>query len=345
MKPTWPGRVHPMLSTLVVPSLLLWAACGNDGSTDVDAAVDNDSANPPCLATTGWAPAPPVPLGPTQETATVAAGGKVYVLGGFNGTLGVIPAVQVYDTATCTWSMGPDLPRAVHHANAAVVNGTIYVLGAMETVQFRAVGHSWSWNPATETSWTTLTSMPTGTERGSSIVGVIGDRVYLAGGLRSGAVAEVSAFDTTTMQWDTAPVPLPEARDHGCGGVVGGKLYVTGGRRGTTTTIAGNVYEYTPGGAWTERMAMPTARGGTACGVIGERIIVVGGEGNPSLPSGVFPEVEAYTPSSNGWETLTPMTTPRHGMGAAFWDGRFYVPGGATQEGFGAVDTHEVFTP
>lgn len=325
--------------------IVVVVACGGgDGDgTEVDARADGTVDE--CQPSTGWTAAPPVPLGPTQETATVAVDGKVYVLGGFNGSLGVIPSVQVYDTASCTWSMGPDLPRAVHHANAAVVNGTIYVVGAMETIQFRAVGHTWSWKPATETGWSTLSSMPTGTERGSAFVGVIGERIYVAGGLRGGAVAEVSAFDTATMQWDATPMPLPAARDHGCGGVAGGKLYVTGGRNGTTTTIAGNVYEYTPGGAWVERMAMLTARGGTSCGVIGDRIIVAGGEGNPNNASGVFAEVEAYTPTTNSWEALTPMATPRHGMGAAVWDGRLYVPGGATQEGFGAVDTHEVFTP
>ncbi len=297
------------------------------------------------MFTAPWSSGPELPLGPTQETATVAVDGRVYILGGFNGSLGVIAAVQVFDTVTCLWSAGPDLPRAVHHANAAVVGGTIYLLGAMETLSFTAVGHAWSWNPATETSWTTLTSMPSGTQRGSSIVGVIGEKIYLAGGLRSGAVAEVSAFDTVTKQWDTTPTALPEPRDHGCGGAVGGRLYVTGGRRGVVNSIAGSVYEYTPGGSWVERMAMPTARGGTACGVIGDRIIVVGGEGNPNDPSGVFPQVEAYTPTTNEWESLTPMTTPRHGMGAAAWDGRLYVPGGATQDGFGAVATHEVFTP
>jgi hypothetical protein len=39
------------------------------------------------------------------------------------------------------------------------------------------------------------------------------------------------------------------------------------------------------------------------------------------------------------------MRTPRHGLGAAVWDGVLYTPGGATVESFGAVDTHETFTP
>jgi N-acetylneuraminic acid mutarotase len=91
---------------------------------------------------------------------------------------------------------------------------------------------------------------------------------------------------------------------------------------------------------------MPTARGGTACGVIGDRLVVVGGEGNPAPGSrGVFPQVEAYDAAANAWQTLAPMRTPRHGMGAAAWDGKLYVPGGANQQAFGAVATHEILTP
>ncbi len=82
--------------------------------------------------------------------------------------------------------------------------------------------------------------------------------------------------------------------------------------------------------------------GGTACGVLGERIVVVGGEGNPVSPLGVFEEVEVYSPALNRWTLQPPMVTPRHGMGAAVWDYVLYVPGGAWRELFAAVDTHEV---
>jgi hypothetical protein len=120
---------------------------------------------------------------------------------------------------------------------------------------------------------------------------------------------------------------------------------VAGGRQREIESQTATVYEYTPGGAWVVREPMPTARGGTACGVIDDTLIVVGGEGNPDTPSMVFPDVEAYAVADDAWTTLAPMVTPRHGMGAAAWDGRPYVPGGATVQAFGAVDTHEVLTP
>ncbi len=325
---------------------LVAVGCGSDGgATAPDAALAIDAPAGGCDDTAPWATAPALPLGPTQETAAVAVGGKVYVLGGFNGQLGVLDAVQVFDTASCAWSAGPALPRAVHHANAAVVGGTIYVVGAMVGLNFQVIGDVWAWNPATDAGWTARASMPAGTARGSAVVGVIGGTIYVAGGLRSGAVAEVSAYDPLANTWDTTLPPLPAARDHGCGAAIGGTLYVAGGRRGTIDSREGNVYELTPGGGWTERAPMPTARGGTACGVVDGRLIVLGGEGNPATATRVFAEVEAYTPATHAWATLPPMPTPRHGLGAAVWAGRLYVPGGATRDGFGAVADHEILTP
>jgi hypothetical protein len=38
------------------------------------------------------------------------------------------------------------------------------------------------------------------------------------------------------------------------------------------------------------------------------------------------------------------MAAPRHGIGAAVLGERIFVPGGAAVQGFGAVDTHQLFT-
>jgi N-acetylneuraminic acid mutarotase len=75
--------------------------------------------------------------------------------------------------------------------------------------------------------------------------------------------------------------------------------------------------------------------------VLDGRLFVFGGEGS-GMGSGVFPNVEAYDPAADRWETLPAMSVPRHGFGAATLDGRIYLPGGATSQGFGPVDDHSV---
>lgn len=329
-------------STLV---FILLMACGNGGGGDDDPAPDGAAAGIDAPPGTGWASAAEVANGPVQETATVAVDGHIYVIGGFGPNARVLDRVQVYDTATDSWSDGPALPQAVHHANAAVVDGTIYVVGSMTGLNFAAIGNVWALTPGIDADWRERAAMPAGSQRGGSVVGVVGGEILVAGGLRgSTAVTDVSAYDPEGDSWRQDLPQLAAPRDHGCGGIVGGTLYITGGRSGAIESINADVLALEDG-AWVSKAPMPTARGGTACGVIDGRIIVAGGEGNPDAATGVFSEVESYDPAGDAWTTLEPMPTPRHGMGAAAWAGKLYVPGGATTDAFGAVATHEVLTP
>jgi len=319
-------------------SLLI--ACGGsdpapEPTADAPQAGGCDDAAP-------WAAAAPLAIGPTQETAVVAVADKIYILGGFQD-LTITSAVQIFDTTTCTYAAGPELPLPVHHVNAAVIDGTIVVGGALQGGNFAAIGDTWSWHPATETAWSIRAPMPAGTQRGAGVAGAIDGTLIVAGGLRGGAVGDVSAYDLALDTWTALP-SLPVPRDHACGGVIDGKLYVAGGRMTSIPSTSTATFELADG-TWQTKAPMLTGRGGTACGVIADRLIVVGGEGNPQASSGVFPQVEAYTPASDAWESLDPMLTPRHGMGAAASGGKLYVPGGATVQGFGAVATHEILTP
>ncbi len=334
---------------LQIAMMIVACSCGSDAPVSVDArpTIDGatiDAGGGPCGTDVPWAAHPAVEIGPIQETAAVALNGKMYVIGGFNAMLGVVAKVQIFDPASCAWSLGPELPRMVHHANAAVVGDTIYVLGAMEGLGFTAIANVWAWAPNRETTWSARAPMPAGTERGSAVVGVIADQIYLAGGLRGSAVAEHSRYTPSTDTWEIL-APLPAPRDHGCGGAIGNTLIVAGGRQGAINSISSSVFAYQPGVGWSARTDMPTARGGTACGTIADALIVVGGEGNLNAPSGVFPQVERYVAATDTWQTLAPMRTPRHGMAAAAIAGRLYVPGGATSDGFGAVAVHEVLSP
>lgn len=291
-----------------------------------------------------WAPRADVPAA-IQETAAVAVGAEVYVLGGFEGTT-VTDKTQIYDVTGDLWSVfAPPLPKAVHHANAAVVGGTIYVTGDLRTFAFTVADDVWAYNVGVDTDWVVRNPMPR--PRGASVTGVIDGLIYVAGGLGDGATAVdlVDSYDPATDTW-TPLAPLPAPRDHACGGVIDGILYVAGGRTGDPDGPQPTLYAYDPTtNQWSMRAPMPTGRGGTACGVIDGTLIVVGGEGNAADPSGVFPQTESYAPVTDTWTTLEPMTHPRHGMAAAVVLGKLYVPGGATTEGFGASDYNDVFSP
>ncbi len=54
--------------------------------------------------------------------------GKLYLLGGLGTGMG---KVQIYDPASNSWSVGPDMPFAAGSSSSAVIDGKIYVAGGI----------------------------------------------------------------------------------------------------------------------------------------------------------------------------------------------------------------------
>jgi non-specific serine/threonine protein kinase len=168
----------------------------------------------------------------------------------------------------------------------------------------------------------------------------------VAGGLRQGqATASLIAYDTTSGEWSTDLAPLPTAREHLVGGVVDGHFYAISGRNVSITAVTARVDRYDPvTDGWTEVAAVPTGRGGLAAATVDSRIVVIGGEGNSAVASGVFPNVDVYETTTDSWSALDAMPTPRHGMGAAAIGNQVIVPGGGDVQAFGAVAIVEILT-
>lgn len=312
-----------------------------DGGLDAAA-----SAPPPPLPTEAGAPTwrsrASLPA-PRQEVGVVAADGRVWVIGGYDAGPRIVPTLFVYDPKADAWSTKAALPEPLHHVNAAAVGRRIYVLGALGA-GFVAKGASYMYDVDADT-WSPRASMPPGTERGASMVAALGDDVYVAGGLRGGAVPDVSVYTTTRDRWEALP-PLPAALDHGVAAALSGRFYVIGGRGGAIGAHAPSVHVFDPATrAWSRGADLPTSRGGMAAAVVSGLVVVAGGEGDARVATGVFPEVEAFDPGQNRWFSLTAMRTPRHGTGAATVDGVVYVPGGAPRQAFDATDTVEALEP
>ena len=89
------------------------------------------SQGPPIGATPefeGWSMGAAMPLA-RSEHAVAEFDGKIWVLGGYPP--GRLPSnlVQVYDSKTGRWSLGPSLPQPIHHIHAAAVDSKLYVIG------------------------------------------------------------------------------------------------------------------------------------------------------------------------------------------------------------------------
>ncbi|POS74309.1 hypothetical protein DHEL01_v207302 [Diaporthe helianthi] len=318
------------------------------------------SRSSPSYVQPEWGLLSPLPLGPQQEESVATVGTEFYIAGGIT----IVPAnrtsipslqhVQVYSTTTNTWRRAADMPMAINHANMAALGGKIYILGAIAGQgENWPVGNSWVYSPEDD-AWADLPSMPAGTERGASAVGVWRDSIIVAGGLNytnffnglQYTVPWVSMYNTRTGEWDTDLPDLPDqGRDH-CGGVVvNDTFYVVGGRVSGEKNVRGSVLAMDLAAddrVWVERAAMPTPRGSHSTGLVGGKIYTFGGEGNP-VGNGIFDNVEVYDIEADSWQVLPPMPMPRHGTATAVVDGRIYIPGGADTGGAGATDTNQVF--
>ena len=227
--------------------------------------------------------------------------------------------------------MGADLPVGTDHDWAVALNGRLYV-GAPGS------NRVFSYEPATNV-WTDVapSSFPHG---GTAVAAVIDGRIYLAGGAGGAMLGnELEVYDPAANRWTTL-ASMSCARNHTAGGVIGGKLYVAGGRPGNQSCL--EVYDPATN-VWTKKASMPTGRSGIAGGVIGGCLYVFGGEGNPADASGIFHEVEAYEPATESWTRLPPMQTGRHGISAAVFGNSIYLPGGATLQGFGATAVNDAY--
>jgi N-acetylneuraminic acid mutarotase len=271
-----------------------------------------------------------------SEVSFVMAKGKFYLAGG--GKL----RHQAYDPTTNMWTDVAPFPEKLDHIQAVTVGGKIYYIGGLAGWPGPHSSKLYIYDPASDT-FTTGASMPRG--RGAGGAAVHQGKIYYAGGLHNGTTVKwFDVYDPDGDSWSQLP-DMPRPRDHFHAAVVDGNLYAIGGRVSSVslnaTTTANDAYDLS-GGSWMQgRKSLPSPRGGFATAVLGDEILIIGGEGGGRAHD----EVEAYDTSSDVWRTLAPMPTARHGIQSVVCSGGVYIADGGTQQGGGGLtDVFEVFS-
>lgn len=289
-----------------------------------------------------------------HENGFIHFNGKFYLIGG----RGIKP-VNIFDPATGTWTAGANPPIELHHVQAIVYNNLIWVVGAYTGGCCTAevgVSNIYTYNPATNT-WATGATIPAARRRGSVGVVLYNNKFYLVGGLSGGHGATATSFNffdefnPATGTWTTLP-NAPRARDHFNAVVIGNKLYAAGGRNTSDPSIFNatipqvDVYNFSSG-TWSTLPAgsnIPTQRAGTTNVVLGNEVVVIGGEsGSQSVAHN---QVQALNVTTNTWRTLPSLVTGRHGTQAALCNGSIYIAAGSgNQGGSPELGSMEVYTP
>src|SRR5574341_218420 len=290
---------------------------------------------------------------PAEEVYGATAGGKMYVLGGLAPGWKPRGLVFEYDPATNAWTKKKPMPLAAHHLAVVEFNGKIYVFGGFVPPTsgppaWVPIDNAWEYDPAND-SWKALAPMPT--KRGSPVAAAVAGKIYVIGGGTTSpgskepslhparphlAVGIVEEYDPATNNWRPR-TPMPTHRNHAGVGVVGGKIYVIGGRTGAAFISVGSntdvVEEYNPAtDTWGPPKArMPTPRSAVAYATYKDRIYIAGGEFQNEKLMAAFWVVEAYHPASNSWSTLPRMPIPRHGLAVAVIGNHLHLVSGEIQ--------------
>jgi non-specific serine/threonine protein kinase len=314
-------------AVLCVAALVATNGCGGSDADGARAAKTGAAAPAAGARSDRWVALRAAPLKRT-EVGGARIGRYIYLVGGFAERGGATTAaVERYDTRDNRWRQVRSMPIALNHAAAAAYKGALYVVGGYAASRSLS-GDSAAllrYDPGRD-RWTRLRDAPS--RRGALAVGVIGDRLYAAGGARSGkALKTLEIYNFRTGRWSTGP-PMSVAREHLAATVAGGALYVLAGRAAGQGNFA-TAERYLPGPARWERLPdMTRARGGIAAATVGARIVVFGGE-ELSEGGGTIREVELFDPVRRVWSRLPNMRTPRHGLvGAALGQRVYAVEGG-----------------
>lgn len=314
-------------------------AAGADANDDALVTAADVAFLPALLVAPYWESSAPL-RSPRQELGVAELDGRIYTVGGLDTAAFAVATVERFDPDSGTWEAVASLPTRLHHVPVAATGGKLYSLGGLGPFGFAASSLVFAYDPQLD-QWSARAPLPLA--RGAGAAAVIDGKIYVAGGLRAGSsVADFAVYDPQADQWTTL-APMPTARDHLGAAAIDGIFYAVSGR---VSALLDAVEAYDPAvGTWHTVAPIPTARGGLAVTALRGRLFAIGGEGNPADRFGIFPQTEAYDPSTDRWESLPDMLTPRHGIGAAALRGRIYVPGGATIQGFAASAAHDILLP
>lgn len=330
-----------------------------DGAVDLDfiRGVENATVSaveilPRTVAWTARTPAPST----LYEAQGAAVNGRLHVFGGFYTNLnGTKPAATrgawVYDPATDRWATRREMPEALTHAGTAVDGAAIYVAGGfLGNHPGPQTAHVWRYDTVLDT-WTAMPPLPAA--RGAGALVRLNRRLHYFGGTERSATGAyirdtpehwVLDLDAPTRWMPRAP--LPRARNHLAGVVLGGLIYAVGGQSlgneayGNVT----NVDRYDPStDRWTAVAPLPMPLGHITASTVAwqQRLVTVGGVTtartggqNEGAESGA---VLSYDPAANRWSARSALPAVRQSPVADVIADQLIVTTGATSSG--PVDT------
>jgi hypothetical protein len=299
-----------------------------------------------------WTPKVPMPTA-RSGLGVAVVGGKIYAIGGYNGSY--LSVNEEYDPATDTWTTKTPMPTPRSSFAIGVVRNKIYVIGGKEdpSTTDTSVANE-VYDPATDT-WETKSRAPVAYRSGFS-ANVVNGKIYIIGGCASPwrpwpNTDANDVYDPTTDSWTNgAPIPTPVYDS--ASAVLDNKIYIMGGRSIPENKTYDLTQIYDPAtDAWSYGAPVPTAlSGGVAGATTGimapKRIYFLNGymceSGGGMYYSETVYLTQVYDPEKDAWSSNAQKLT-RRGFGLAVTEDLFYAIGGYDGENY--LQVNEQYTP
>jgi N-acetylneuraminic acid mutarotase len=311
-----------VLSSVVV-------GCGAAPSPEPAVSEKADSASESAtrrafFTNSAWVTERPMPT-PRNSVGIAALDGKIYVVGGWAQTAygeGFTGALEVFDTATNTWTAKKPMPTARNSLGAAFVGGKLYAIGGWNGGPLTAVE---VYDPATD-QWSTGAPMPTA--RNTFGIAEIAGKIYVVGGFDgSSMTAALEVFDPATNSWSAGPAMQGGARNALAAVALEGRLYALGGSSDAAPFLD-VVESYDPAAAaWREEPPLLFPRSNHGAAVVDGTVFVAGGN-NWLMVNSFLASVESFDPDAGVWEARGPLKDGRADPGVVAAGGTLYVIGG-----------------
>ena len=232
--------------------------------------------------------------------ATDPVTGRVYAVGG-QGSNGAETTSYMLDPATGRWDTLPPMSHARGGAQAAFIDGQLYVTGGYDNDD-DPVPDTEIYDPALR-RWSPGASIPHAYF--GAATAVLNGRMYVVGGCDPDAglcgETSVQVYDPVTNRWSSA-APYPASIGWASCGAIAGQLYCAGGVSDTIgSTSAGYVYDPATD-RWSPIPHLPVDLWGSAYTAANGQLLVSGGVADQSKV--ITNQGFAFNPAADGWSPL-----------------------------------------
>jgi influenza virus NS1A-binding protein len=250
-----------------------------------------------------------------------------FVVGGANSDNSMLASMERYDASSGVWrEVAPMATARAELGLCKLPGGQLYATGGLTSgdVILASVER---YDPDLDT-WSAAPPLPR--PRYAHCACTVGDAMYVLGGVEEDeegeehTVSSVLKFDSRRQTWSEV-APMPGRRYNAGACVVGGDIYIIGGRNDDMEKTSTTYRFSTETKEWATLAPMPNAMSGHSVCVVDGLIYVLGGEQSNNYCTS---SVHRFDLVANMWSTVAPMSIAQGMCGAFVLGGNIYAVGG-----------------